>query len=57
MTAETLSNSNIFEFPGLAQGILDTNPCALRLGRQFLQDPHALPDNPCFEDLQALDFR
>jgi len=57
MAAETLNNNYLFEFPGLGHGILDSNACALKLSLQFLQDPHTLPDNPCFEDFQGPDFR
>jgi len=57
MAAETLSNSNVFEFPVLGHGILDSNACALKLDLRFLQDPHTLPDAPCLEDLQEPDFQ
>ena len=56
MTAETLSKSYFFEFPGLSHGILDSNASTMKLGLQFLEDPGILPNDPCFEGLQETDY-
>lgn len=57
MTAETLNHSYIFQFPGLGHGIIDGSACAQKLAVHFLEDPHTEPDDPCFEDLLAPDFK
>ena len=57
MTAETLSNSYFFEFPGMGHGVFDEHPCSLDISLQFLEDPTTAPDASCIEeDMRTPDF-
>jgi hypothetical protein len=38
MTADTLSNSTIYEFPGLAHAVTRHDECAIEVSRQFLNN-------------------
>jgi pimeloyl-ACP methyl ester carboxylesterase len=57
LAAETLSHSYYFEFPNMGHGVMRADPCALRIGLQFLDDPLNEPDASCLADLALPDFR
>jgi len=57
LTAETLSNSFLFEFPGYGHGVMRDNTCALQMGLAFLDDPTTMPDASCMADIEILPFR
>jgi pimeloyl-ACP methyl ester carboxylesterase len=57
MAAETLSNSFFYQFPNLAHGAMRSNPCALEIGLQFLDDPMVEPDTSCMDRLMGPAFR
>jgi pimeloyl-ACP methyl ester carboxylesterase len=56
MAAKTLSNSFFYEFPNLGHGVMDSDPCALEIGLQFLDDPIKEPDASCMDYLSGPDF-
>ena len=56
LAAETLSNSFFYEFPALGHGVMDSDPCALDIGLQFLDDPATAPDASCMDSLSGPDF-
>ena len=57
LAAETLSHSFYFEFPNMGHGVMRADPCALRIGLQFLDDPRNEPDASCLAELTLPDFR
>ncbi len=57
LAAGTLSNSYYFEFPNMGHGVMRADPCALRIGLQFLDDPLNEPDASCLAELTLPDFR
>lgn len=57
LAAETLSHSYYFEFPNMGHGVMRADPCALRIGLQFLDDPLNEPDASCLAELTLPDFR
>jgi Tol biopolymer transport system component/pimeloyl-ACP methyl ester carboxylesterase len=57
MAAETLSNSFSYWFPNLGHGAMPSNPCALEIGLQFLDDPTVEPDTSCMDRLGSPAFR
>ncbi len=57
LAAGTLSHSHYFEFPNMGHGVMRTDPCALRIGLQFLDDPLNEPDASCLAELTGPEFR
>jgi pimeloyl-ACP methyl ester carboxylesterase len=57
LTAETLSNSFFYEFPGIGHGVMRSSECGLEIGLQFLDDPAAEPDASCLDELEGPDFK
>jgi len=57
LAAETLSHSYCFEFPNMGHGVMRADPCALRIGLQFLDDPLNKPDASCLAELTLPTFR
>jgi pimeloyl-ACP methyl ester carboxylesterase len=55
--AESLSHSYYFEFPNMGHGVMRADPCALRIGLEFLDDPVHEPDASCLAELTLPDFR
>ena len=57
LAAETLSNSFFFKFPNLGHGVMDSDPCALAIAMQFLDDPTSEPDASCMDELAGPRFK
>jgi uncharacterized protein (DUF885 family)/pimeloyl-ACP methyl ester carboxylesterase len=56
LAAETLSNHFYYEFPGQGHGIMRSDPCGLKIGLQFLEDPTREPDASCLDELTGPEF-
>lgn len=54
--AEQLSHSNFYEFPASGHGALEDNNCATRLALAFIDDPIAVLDASCLDDLPKAAF-
>jgi pimeloyl-ACP methyl ester carboxylesterase len=57
LAAETLSRSYFYEFPNMGHGVMRADPCALRIGLHFLDDPQTEPDASCLSELTLPTFR
>lgn len=53
LAAETLSNSQYFEFPGYGHGIIDTGACATDLMLEFLSSPSTRLSGACVNAIPA----
>lgn len=51
-TAETLSNSFFFEYPGLGHGVFDEGDCPLNITLAFLDDPTTEPPSSCIAEMR-----
>lgn len=49
--AETLSNSILYEFPGVGHSAFTGSPCATSLMIQFVHDPQQEPDASCVDNI------
>ena len=54
--AETLSNSDFIEFPGMGHGVATAADCPLSIAMGFLSDPLGVLDTSCTARLQGLAF-
>jgi pimeloyl-ACP methyl ester carboxylesterase len=50
-TAKTLSRHYYYLFPNQAHGVMRSDPCALQMGLEFLEDPSHEPDPTCWQNL------
>ena len=56
LAAKTLPNHFIYPFSNAAHGVMRSNPCALEIGLQFLDDPTKEPDSSCVAELPSIVF-
>lgn len=54
--AETLSNSYVYEFPGLSHGVTPSNTCTQGIAAAFFNDPTTAPDTSCIASLPGMVF-
>ena len=47
---------DMYLFPNMAHGVMRSDPYALEIGLQFLDEPLTEPDSSCLEGLGGLDF-
>lgn len=52
LTAETLSNSYLFEFPGAGHSLLSSDECAIFITNDFLDNPDQAPDGQCIDEIE-----
>jgi pimeloyl-ACP methyl ester carboxylesterase len=52
LTAETLSQSYLFEFPGAGHSLLSSVDCAIMITDDFLHEPEVEPDGRCLDDME-----
>ena len=51
-----LSNSYLFEFPGIGHDVLVASSCSRQIADQFMDDPLSEPDASCLEEMQGAAF-
>lgn len=51
LTAETLSNSYLYEFPGIGHATFAASNCAIGMMAAFVHDPTTAPDSSCIENV------
>jgi hypothetical protein len=56
LVTEYLSNSYIFEFPGIGHNIIVSSDCARSMAGAFLDDPSQVPDASCIDEMPGLVF-
>lgn len=56
LTAETLEQAAVFEFPGFGHALVNGGECPLDMIQAFLDDPTDFPDASCIDDLGGPDF-
>jgi pimeloyl-ACP methyl ester carboxylesterase len=56
LVTEHLSNSYIFEFPGIGHNIIVSSDCARGMAGAFLDDPSKAPDSSCIDEMPGLVF-
>lgn len=56
LTAETLSNAWLFEFPGSGHSLLSGVDCAISITDTFLDNPNDEPDSRCIDRMGGPDF-
>lgn len=52
LTARTLSNSYLFEYPGAGHSLLSGVDCAINMTADFLDNPNQSPDDSCIADIE-----
>jgi pimeloyl-ACP methyl ester carboxylesterase len=52
ITAQSLSNSFVFEFPGAGHSLLTTTDCSVDIITAFLADPGTEPDRTCINNVE-----
>ena len=52
LTAQTLPNSFVYEFPGSGHSLLSGVDCAIDMTTEFLNDPNSEPDDSCIADME-----
>jgi pimeloyl-ACP methyl ester carboxylesterase len=52
LTAETLSNDYLFEFPGSGHSLLSSDECAIIITADFLDNPNQEPDSGCITGIE-----
>ncbi|KAA3663493.1 MAG: alpha/beta hydrolase [Chloroflexi bacterium] len=52
LTAQTLSNSYLFEFPGSGHSLLSSVDCAISISGTFLDNPNAEPNSQCINNIE-----
>jgi pimeloyl-ACP methyl ester carboxylesterase len=57
LTQETLSNSYLFEFPGMGHSLLSGIECAIQISGDFLDNPTVEPDSGCLSRMGGPDFQ
>ncbi|MGE5223104.1 MAG: alpha/beta hydrolase, partial [Omnitrophica WOR_2 bacterium] len=56
LTAETLSHSYYYEFPGAGHWVMRSSECSLQIALSFLQDPEQAPDSSCLASENGIQF-
>jgi hypothetical protein len=51
LAAETLSNSYVYEFPGVGHSALFSSECAVEITSAFISTPHQEPDASCVANM------
>jgi pimeloyl-ACP methyl ester carboxylesterase len=54
--AKTLSNSYVYQFPGLSHGVSPSNACTQGITADFFNDPNVAPDTSCIASLPQIAF-
>lgn len=57
LAAETLTDVQVYEFPGAGHGVFRTSSCARSMIAAFLEDPTAAVDAGCIATMPPPDFR
>jgi pimeloyl-ACP methyl ester carboxylesterase len=52
LTAQTLSNAYLFEFPGAGHSLLSGVDCAISMTNEFLENPEQEPDGRCIDEIE-----
>jgi pimeloyl-ACP methyl ester carboxylesterase len=52
LTARTLSQSYLFEFPGAGHSLLSSVECAITITDDFLNNPEQAPNGRCIDDIE-----
>ena len=52
LTAQTLSNSYLFEYPGAGHSLLSSVDCAISMTGAFLDNPTAAPNDSCIANIE-----
>ncbi len=52
LTAQTLSNAYLFEFPGAGHSLLSSVDCSISITNDFLEDPEREPNGRCLDDIE-----
>lgn len=52
LTAQTLSNAYLFEFPGAGHSLLGSVTCSVSITNDFLNNPNQIPDSSCINDIE-----
>ncbi|MCA9989721.1 MAG: alpha/beta hydrolase [Anaerolineales bacterium] len=52
LTAQSLSNSYVFVFPGAGHSLLTTTACSVDIITEFLNDPATEPDRTCIDNIE-----
>jgi hypothetical protein len=55
-TAATALSHHYYLFPNMSHGVMRSEPCALQIGLEFLDNPSQEPDNSCPNDLSGSIF-
>jgi pimeloyl-ACP methyl ester carboxylesterase len=51
LTAETLPNSTVYQFPGWGHWIMRSGQCGINIGLEFMDNPTATPDASCIASM------
>ena len=52
LTAQTLSNAYLFEFPGAGHSLLSSVDCSISITNEFLENPGQAPNSNCINDIE-----
>ena len=52
LTAQTLSNAYLFEFPGAGHSLLSSVDCSISITNDFLENPGQAPNSSCINDIE-----
>jgi pimeloyl-ACP methyl ester carboxylesterase len=52
LTAQTLGNAYLFEYPGAGHSLLSGVECAINMTADFLDSPQQAPDDGCIDDIE-----
>lgn len=52
LTASTLANVYVYEFPGAGHSLLSADECAIEITTDFLDLPQQTPDSSCIADIE-----
>jgi pimeloyl-ACP methyl ester carboxylesterase len=56
LTAQTLPNAYVYEFPGAGHAVLGGVSCAIDITTEFLDSPNAAPDDSCLAEMAWPNF-
>lgn len=52
LTAQTLSQAYLFEFPGAGHSLLSSVDCAISMTNDLLENPEQEPDSSCIDEIE-----
>jgi pimeloyl-ACP methyl ester carboxylesterase len=53
LAAQSLTNSYVYEFPGVSHGVMGEGNCPENIAHEFVLNPHEEPDTYCIESFEA----